>query len=211
MQEALEHRLTVRGVHDLGVVLDAGQAAGRVLEGGDRGAGGGGQGDGSRPAPRCTASPWLIQTGLLLRLARQQRAGVGDGQRGAAELARARCGRPCRRARPPWPGSRSRCRTPGRRPRTGPDRPRAHRRRRREEGPPESTIGGRVLGEHLGDRRRVRNDLGVHPGLTHPARDQLRVLGPVVHHEYRTFRRVPTCPSHHARFFHSEKLTPLSG
>ena len=37
--------------------------------------------------------------------------------------------------------------------------------------------------QHLGDRHRVRHDLGVDPRLAHPAGDQLGVLGPEVDDE----------------------------
>ena len=47
---------------------------------------------------------------------------------------------------------------------------------------------GRVLGQHLGDRHRVRHDLGVDLRLAHPAGDQLGVLGSEVHHEDRARR-----------------------
>ena len=41
----------------------------------------------------------------------------------------------------------------------------------------------RLAGQHLGDRHRVRHDLGVDPRLAHPAGDQLGVLGPEVDDE----------------------------
>src|SRR3712207_7006022 len=52
--------------------------------------------------------------------------------------------------------------------------------------PPRSTLFPYTTlfrSEHLRDRRGVRDDLGVHPGLTHPPRDQLRVLRPEVDDE----------------------------
>ena len=44
---------------------------------------------------------------------------------------------------------------------------------------------GRLSGDDLRDRHRVRDDLAVDVGLAHPARDQLRVLRAEVDHQHR--------------------------
>ena len=55
--------------------------------------------------------------------------------------------------------------------------------RRPTTGPPERMIAFGLAGQHLLDRHVVRDDLGVDLRLTHPAGDQLGVLGPEVDDE----------------------------
>ena len=104
-------------------------------------------------------------------------------QRGPAELRATRCAPPCRRAPAPSPGSRSRCRTPGR-PASNiagsTDGAPGGVDRRRAAGQDDRR---RPLGQHLGHRHRVRDDLAVDPSLADPPRDQLRVLRPEVDDE----------------------------
>ena len=57
--------------------------------------------------------------------------------------------------------------------------------RRPLDGPPDRMIAAGSLAQHLRDRHRVRHDLGVDPGLAHPAGDQLGVLGAEVDDEDR--------------------------
>ena len=53
------------------------------------------------------------------------------------------------------------------------------------DGPPDRMIAAGSAGQHLGDRHRVRHDLGVDVGLAHAAGDQLGVLGAEVDDENR--------------------------
>ena len=113
-QEVLEHPLAERRVHDLGVPLHAVQPALVVLERGDRRAGGGGGHPHTGRAPRSRSRRGDIHTDCVGGLAVEQgRGGVGDARRGWRRTRAARCGRPCRRAPGPSPGSRSRCRSTG--------------------------------------------------------------------------------------------------
>ena len=91
VQEVLEDLLAVLGVQDLGVPLDAGEAAAGVLEGRDRGVVGGGQ-DGEALGGRldrvAVRHPDVVGGGE----AGQQGAALGDRDRGAAVLAGAGVG-----------------------------------------------------------------------------------------------------------------------
>ena len=114
-EEVLEHGLALLGVEHLGVELHAGRPAGEVLEGGDLGAGRTGRdrealgGGGHRVA---VAHPHRRRgrepAEQHRRRGRSPRAACGRTRRG-------RCAPPCRPWRAPGPGSRSRCRTWGRR------------------------------------------------------------------------------------------------
>ena len=54
----------------------------------------------------------------------------------------------------------------------------------------------RLARQHLGDRHRVRHDLGVDPRLAHPPRDQLGVLRPEVDDEDQVVVAVSTIGRH---------------
>ena len=159
LEEPAQDARAVLGVHDLGMELDAEQAAARVLHGRHRGGFGA---RGHREAGRGLGGgvPVRHPDPLPGRRARQKHSprrgaegvwgegfppgagGVWGGSSPRASTASPpetthscrirprRCARPCRRGRPPSAGSRSRCRGPAPRRRTG--RPgRAARRRRR--------------------------------------------------------------------------------
>ena len=176
----------MRGVQHLGVILHAGQPPRPVLERGDRGARA--RRDhlepvrrGRSPRRRGSSTPAACSGRSRMQVAHQRLSAPSGRTRWC------RCARPCRRAPAPSPGSRSRCRTPARPGRTAP-------------GPVGRTLGvhaGRAAGQHdrlriagldLVDRRGVRNDLGVHPRLAHPARDQLGVLRTEIDDENGTGR-----------------------
>ena len=112
-QEVAEHLLAVLGVQHLGVPLHAGEPPVEVLEGGDGGAGGGGEHvePGRRRDDRvAVAHPDPVLAGHV----GQQRAGLGDLDGGAAVLRAAGPSYLAAEARAPSPGSRSTCRTPAR-------------------------------------------------------------------------------------------------
>ncbi len=175
VQEVLQHLLAVRGVHDLGVVLDAVQLLLVVLEGGDRddvrggrhgeALGGGGAGVAVRH-PHVLLGRGALEEGggrlrhVQIRTAVLARTGVVDGPAEALRheleaVAHAEDG---------------------------------------DAGLEECTVdtGGallvhgrgaageddrrRVLGEHLGDRHGARHDLAVDPGLADATGDELGVL-----------------------------------
>ena len=130
-QEVLEHLLAVLGVHHLGVELHAGHALLDVLERrdrralahrGDREALGR---DGHRVAVRHPHRQVVGQAGEQRRLA------VDDAAAACRRTPTCRCGPPRHRAPAPSPGSRSRCRRPGRPRRTARRRPAERRRRTR--------------------------------------------------------------------------------
>ncbi len=181
-QEVLEHLLAVLGVHDLGVPLDPGQAAVDVLEGGDRRHRRGGQY--VEAGWRCGHGVAVGHPhGVLGRDLRQQRAGGADDHRRAAVLRARRSGRT---VRPERLGHQLEAVAHAE------DRdPRGEDRvvdawcalgvdRRRAAGQDDRL---RLPRQHLGHRHRVRHDLGVDPGLAHPAGDQLGVLRPEVDHQ----------------------------
>ncbi len=185
-QEALEHALPVRCVHNLRVELHPGPAVGQILESRDR-----------RPlaarrhaeAVRCDGHAVAVAHPDRLRHWQlgEQCARLDHGEVGRTEL--------------PLPGVRHfTAQRTGHRLEpvadaehwhSGLEQRRVDLRRaglvhaRRATG--EHDRGG-VAGEHLRDRHRVRNDLGVDPRLTYPTRDELRVLGAEVDHEHRTRR-----------------------
>lgn len=186
VEEVLQHLLAVRGVHDLGVVLDPVQLLLVVLEGGDgddvrrRGdaeALGGGR------AGVAVGHPHRLVLGGALE---EGGAGLGDGQRGAAVLARAGV------VDGAAEGGRHQLEAV------------AHA----EDGNagPEEGVGVvqarsallvhggraageddrlRVLGEHLGHGHRAGHDLAVDPSLADAAGDELGVLGAEVDDENR--------------------------
>ena len=127
VEEVLQHLLAVRRVHDLGVELDAVEAALRRLERGDR-CRFGSRGDASAPLGRrgdgvAVAHP----AGLLPGEALGERAAASGTTSCRTRRPRAR---PCRRGPGPSAASRSRCRARGRRARRGRGRPAARARRR---------------------------------------------------------------------------------
>ena len=87
VQEVLEHLLAVLGVHHLGVPLHAGEPPVEVLEGGDRGDGGGGE---YVEAGRRRGDRVAVATSRRVCSAGRSASsvpGVGDRDRGAAVLA----------------------------------------------------------------------------------------------------------------------------
>ena len=129
----------------------------------------------------------------------EQRGGFGHARprrgriRGDGRL------RPCRRAAPPSPARRSRCRAPARRPRKSPSAPAARPfrcTRRRTAGEDHR------LGRHLAEGRfglLERHDLAIDPLLAHAPRDQLRHLRAEIDDENFVVSRhsgfCPTLPS----------------
>ena len=179
VQEVLEHLLTVLGVQHLGVELHAGAARGRRSSNAATGAPSvvavTAKPSAARltPSRRATSRP-LSSVGQAVE---QRRRPVGDGAAGCRPNSR-------------QPGLRD---VAAERERhrleavadaehrdAGVEQRRvdlrAHRRRRRCDGPPERMMAAGSLGQHLGDRHRVRHDLAVDVRLAHPAGDQLRVL-----------------------------------
>ncbi len=189
VEEPLEHGLTVRGVQDLGVPLQPEAATVGLFEGGDLGAVGGAgdpearRGDDHRVAVRHPHR-------LLRRLAREQHGARIDGGGGAPELgafgaldrAAERLGHhlePVTDSERRHPGVEQGGVDAGRTVRVDAGRATGQDDRRR------------LLGQHLGDRHLVRNDLAVDVGLAHAARDQLGVLRAEVDDEdERGLRRV---------------------
>ena len=127
VEEVLQHLLAVRRVHDLGVELDAVEAALRRLEGGDRRRLGA-AGDGRRPRAarsrsRGGSSSRSAPPGGPRRARRPRGTTVlPNSPRGALDA--------CRRGPGPSAACRSRCRARGRRARRAPGRPAARARRR---------------------------------------------------------------------------------
>ena len=133
VEEALQHRLPVRGVHHLGVPLEPEQVAVGALEGRDLGTGRARRSPRSRvarPRPRRGATSTPAASPAVRRRAPR----AAPRWRWCARTRRPRCASPCRRAPRPWPGTRSRSRASARRRRTARGRRRAHRRRRRWPG-----------------------------------------------------------------------------
>ena len=156
-QEAVEDLLAVGRVDDLGVELDPVEAALGVLERGDRRAGAGGERRRSPAGGSKTESRWLIQHCCSARQAGEQPAAVaGEGQLGAAELARLGALDPAAELERPSPASRNRCRAPGSRARAArgaaserpPSRPRPGR--RRAPAPPARARGSRRASRSCG-------------------------------------------------------------
>ena len=193
VQELLEDPLPVLGVQHLGVELHPGEAALDVLERRHRRAGRR-RGD-VEPRRRRRHRVAVRHPHGHARRAGRRRATAFSAVTvsGVRPNSTARCARPCRPAPAPWPGTRSRSRTSGRRPSNsaGVDLRRAfgvHATRGRRTGSPPRAGAA----SDLGDRHRRRHDLAVDVGLAHPARDQLGVLGAEVDDEDGRRRRRPS-------------------
>lgn len=175
VQEVLQDLLAVRGVHDLGVVLDAVELLLVVLEGGDRDdvrGGRDGEALGSGGAGVAVRHPHR----LLVRGALEQGgAGLRDVQRRTAVLAGA--------------GVVDRAAEGGRHQLEAVAHAEDGDARLEElavqargalrvdrRGSAGEDDRGRVLGEHLLDRHGARHDLAVDPGLTDATGDELGVL-----------------------------------
>jgi hypothetical protein len=174
----LEHQLSGLGVQHLGMPLDAGEAALRVLERRDRGSGAAGErgetgrGGGHRVA---VAHPH-VEAG---RETGQQGATAGDGGQGPPELAQPRP----RHVTTEGPGHGLEPVADAERRHVGVEQLGVDLRGPRgvdrlwtageDDGPG-------LPGDDLGHGGGVRHDLGVHVGLADPARDQLGVLRPEV-------------------------------
>jgi hypothetical protein len=184
-EEVDQHLLTELAVLDLGVPLHPVQAPVVLLERGD----GHQVGTGHHPEPRRGLDDAVAVAHpdrLCGRLAGEQRRTVGTGrERGAAVLAAAGVGDLAAQlqshgleavAQPQggYPGREQRGVEPGGT--LGVD----------TGGPAGQDHRGRVTLEQLGHRPGVGHDLGVAPGLTHPAGDQLGVLGAEVDDQDRT-------------------------
>lgn len=175
VEEVLQHLLPVRGVHHLGVVLDAVELLLVVLEGGDRDdVGGAGDGEalgGGRAGVAVRHPHGLLGGGALeegggglgdvqLRTAVLTGAGVVDraaeGLRHQLEAVAHAEDRDAGLEQGAVEGRRARF---------------VHRR-----GAAGEDDGRRVLGEHLVDRHGTRDDLAVDPRLADTAGDELGVL-----------------------------------
>ena len=121
---------------------------------------------------------------LLGQPAEQPAAAVGQGQLGAAELARLGRLRPCRRAPAPSPASRNKSPASGCRGRaagSGRRAPPARRpRRARRRAPAPSACAPRIFSTSACRRQQ----LGEHPAFADPPGDQLRVLAPEVEDQH---------------------------
>jgi hypothetical protein len=177
----LEHLLAVLGVQHLGVPLHPGQPASGVLEGGHRrgrGAGEHVEALGSLAHGVPVGHPHPVLLGDL----GQQRARTGDLHRGAAVLRETGAGDLTAEDL----RHRLEAVAHAEHGHAGVEEVRVHVRGTRgvDRGrPPGEDDGGRLAGQHLRDRHRVRNDLGVDPGLADAPGDQLGVLGSEVDDE----------------------------
>ena len=182
VEEVLQHLLAVRRVHDLGVELDAVEAARGVLERGDRR----GRRAATTRAPAggaTTESRWDIQT--VCSSARSRKSALSPARSRPCRTRRRRCGRRGRRAPAPSAACRNRCRASGRRARRSRDRRAARRRRRPTPARRERISAAGLRRAHLLGRRAVRDELRVDARLAHAARDQLRVLAAEVDDQHR--------------------------
>ena len=188
VQEVLQRALSERRVLHLGVPLHPEQAPGTILERRNRGAGGRRQ-HGEAPG-RLVHRVTVAHPDRLLRgRAGEKLTLVGDHDRRAAVFAA--------------PGVRD---DPAQRERHGlesvADAEHGHAGVEQRRVNRRSALGvharrtarqddrGRLPREQLFDRRGVRHDLRVDVRLAHPTRDQLRVLGPEIHHEDGPQRRL---------------------
>ncbi len=180
-QEVLEHLLPVLGVHDLGVPLDASQAAVDRFEGGDRRHRRGGE---YVEAGRRSGHGVAVghPHGVLGRDLGEQRPGDAHDHRCPAVLARTRVGHgpPERLRHQLEPVAHAEDRHPRREDRGVDARGALGVDRRR---PPGEDDRLRLPRQHLGHRHGVGHDLGVDPRLADPAGDQLGVLRPEVDHQ----------------------------
>ena len=125
-------------------------------------------------------SPWLIQTGCSRSMPSNRPssavivtvAGPYSRWSAGSDLAAQLVGHQLRAVADAEDGDAGRSRSP--------DRPAARRRRRREVGPPDRMIAAGVASLDLGQRRVVRQELGVDVELAHAARDELGELAPEV-------------------------------
>ena len=180
VQEPAEHLLAVRAVHHLGVVLHAGESAGAVLERGHRRTGTVGdhlealRGLGDRVAvthphrlsarkSRMQLAAKHIQLGTAVFTGPRAGHGTAEGLRHGLEAVA-----DAEHRNPQVEQSGVELRST-----VGVDAGR----------PTGEHDGLRVLGLDLGHPRGVRDDLGEHPCLTDPPRDQLGVLGTEVDHQ----------------------------
>ena len=181
-QEALEDRLPVRRMHDLGVELDAVDAALDVLQRGHRRRRGRGQrGEAGRGLEDRVAVRHPAR--LLRRQAGQQPAGIVDVQVRAAELADVGGLDPAAQvAREQLHAVADAQHRDAQLQQASVERRGAvgvHRRGAAGEDQAAGPAAGHLLDAHV-----VREKLGEHPQLPHPPRDQLRVLPPVVQHHH---------------------------
>ena len=148
VEEVLQHLLAVRGVHDLGVELDA-VALARCRPRTRRSGSQGEPATTSAPAGAATTeSPCDIHTVCSRREVAEEPAARSPSAR-SSRTRSCPCGRPGRRGRAPSAASRSRCRAWGCRARRSPCRCAASRRRRptrrrpRGSAPPAAAPGSR--------------------------------------------------------------------
>ncbi len=183
-EEVLEHLLAERRVQHLGVPLDAVEPALVVLEAGHRGARRRrrdrhpGRGLRDRVA---VAHPHRLLVGLPVEQGRRR---VEDVRRRRPELRQpGLLDRAAERLRHGLePVAHAEHRHPGlQQGRVERGRTLLVDRRR----PARQDHRGRVLGQHVGHRHRVGDDLAEAAGLAHPPRDELGVLGPEVDDEHR--------------------------
>ena len=180
-QEARQDLLAVGRVHDLGVELDAVDAALHVLDGGDgRGARGGQRGEARRRLEDGVAVGH--PAGLLAREVREQTTGLFHDQVGASEFADlGLLDAPAELAHEQLHSvaDAEHWDTQLQQPALQPRRVRRVYRR----GPPREDDAARLARRDPLQRDVVRDELREDSALAHAARDQLRVLATVVQHD----------------------------